>query len=120
MFRDLPFPRQTQTPVSKILKRVDTANTGSVMSISKHHKKVTHREYEVETNDGRTITKRRKTRIMFEDPSKHKKMNTSKARRTPKIVLSHQSLLTNSVKELWLLSESGGSKFLLILNKFMN
>ncbi|XP_065873386.1 synaptonemal complex protein 1-like isoform X2 [Euphorbia lathyris] len=66
MFRDLPFPRQAQTPVSKILKRVDTANTGSVMSISKHHKKVTHREYEVETNDGRTITKRRKTRIMFE------------------------------------------------------
>ncbi|XP_065848227.1 synaptonemal complex protein 2-like [Euphorbia lathyris] len=85
--KDLPFPRQTQTPVSKILKRVDNANTGSVMSISKHHKKVTHREYEVETNDGRTITKRRKTRIMFEDPSKHKKMNTPKAGRTPRTAL---------------------------------
>ncbi|WCJ44468.1 Myosin heavy chain-related protein [Euphorbia peplus] len=80
--KDLPFPRETQTPVSRILKKVDNANPGSVISIPKHHKKVTHREYEVETNDGRTITKRRKTRIMFEDPRKHK--NTPKAGRTPK------------------------------------
>ncbi|KAJ9166594.1 hypothetical protein P3X46_021320 [Hevea brasiliensis] len=77
---DLPFPGGTQTPVSKILKKVENANTGSVMSIPKHHKKVTHREYEVETANGRTITKRRKTKstVMFEDPRKHKKINTPK------------------------------------------
>ncbi|KAF2299690.1 hypothetical protein GH714_002460 [Hevea brasiliensis] len=77
---DLPFPGGTQTPVSKLLKKVENANTGSVMSIPKHHKKVTHREYEVETANGRTITKRRKTKstVMFEDRRKHKKINTPK------------------------------------------
>ncbi|XP_002513917.2 synaptonemal complex protein 2 isoform X1 [Ricinus communis] len=78
---DFSLPGETQTPVSKILKRVDNANTGSVMSIPKHHKKVTHREYEVETTNGRTVTKRRKTKstVMFEDPRKHKKKNTPKS-----------------------------------------
>ncbi|KAF3944041.1 hypothetical protein CMV_029457 [Castanea mollissima] len=79
--KESPLVGATQTPVSKLLKKVENVNTGSVMSIPKHHKKVTHHEYEVETSNGRTITKRRKTRstVMFEDPKKHKKMNTPKA-----------------------------------------
>ncbi|XWS15003.1 hypothetical protein CRYUN_Cryun35bG0057200 [Craigia yunnanensis] len=78
--KESPFPGVTQTPMSKLLKKVENTNTGSVMSISKHHKKVTHREYEVETTNGRTITKRRKTRstVLFEDPRKHKKVRTPK------------------------------------------
>ncbi|XVF39511.1 hypothetical protein PTKIN_Ptkin01aG0040500 [Pterospermum kingtungense] len=78
--KESPFPGGTQTPVSKLLKEVGNANTGSVMSIPKHHKKVTHHEYEVETTNGRTITKRRKTRstVLFEDPRKHKKVRTPK------------------------------------------
>ncbi|GKV09331.1 hypothetical protein SLEP1_g20849 [Rubroshorea leprosula] len=76
-----PFQGVTQRPVSKLLKKVQNAKTGSIMSTPKHHKKVTHHEYEVETTNGRTITKRRKTRstVMFEDPSKQKKMNAAKA-----------------------------------------
>ncbi|KDP41376.1 hypothetical protein JCGZ_15783 [Jatropha curcas] len=86
--KDLPFLEETQTPVSKILKRAENANTGSVRSIPKHHKKVTHHEYEVETTNGRTITKRKKTKstVMFEDPRKHKKMNTPRTR-TPRSVV---------------------------------
>ena len=37
--QDSPFLRATQTPVSKLLKKVENANTGSVLSIPKHHKK---------------------------------------------------------------------------------
>ncbi|WRX30895.1 hypothetical protein QQP08_023382, partial [Theobroma cacao] len=46
-----------------------------------NEEKVTHHEYEVETTNGRTITKRRKTRstVLFEDPRKHKKVRTPKA-----------------------------------------
>ncbi|KAK8692310.1 hypothetical protein V6N13_075778 [Hibiscus sabdariffa] len=79
--KESPFPGVTQTPVSKLLKKVENTNTGSVMSIPKHHKKVTHHEYEVETSNGRTITKRRKTRstVLFEDPRKQKKVRTPKA-----------------------------------------
>ncbi|GMI82848.1 hypothetical protein like AT1G22260 [Hibiscus trionum] len=79
--KESPIPGVTQTPVSKLLKRVENTNTGSVMSIPKHHKKVTHHEYEVETSNGRTITKRRKTRstVLFEDPRKQKKVRTPKA-----------------------------------------
>ncbi|XWS23885.1 hypothetical protein CRYUN_Cryun28dG0053900 [Craigia yunnanensis] len=84
--KESPFPGVTQTPVSKLLKKVENANTGSVMSIPKHHKAylmawhVTHSEYEVETTNGRTITKRRKMRstVLFEDPRKHKKVRTPK------------------------------------------
>ncbi|GAV63567.1 hypothetical protein CFOL_v3_07085, partial [Cephalotus follicularis] len=78
--KDSPFLEATQTPVSKMLKKVETANTGSVVNIPKHHKKVTHHKYEVETNNGRTITKRKKTKstVMFEDPRKHRK-NTPEA-----------------------------------------
>ncbi|GMI90952.1 hypothetical protein like AT1G22260 [Hibiscus trionum] len=79
--KESPFAGVTQTPVSKLLKKVENTNTGSVMSIPKHHKKVTHHEYEVETSNGRTITKRRKTRstVLFEDPRKPKKIRTPKA-----------------------------------------
>ncbi|KAL3733157.1 hypothetical protein ACJRO7_022648 [Eucalyptus globulus] len=82
-----PLPEATQTPVSTLLKKVENTNTGSVASIPKHSKKVTHREYEVETTNGRTITKRRKTRstVMFEDPRKHKRM-VSPRLSTPKDV----------------------------------
>ncbi|KAK8642786.1 hypothetical protein V6N13_012118 [Hibiscus sabdariffa] len=75
------FAGVTQTPVSKLFKKVENTNTGSIMSIPKHHKKVTHHEYEVETSNGRTITKRRKTRstVLFEDPRKQKKVRTPKA-----------------------------------------
>ncbi|KAG5544014.1 hypothetical protein RHGRI_016686 [Rhododendron griersonianum] len=73
--KDSPYLKATQTPVSTLLKKVEKVNTGSVMSIPKHSRKVTHREYEVETSNGRTITKRRKTKstVMFEDPTKRKK-----------------------------------------------
>ncbi|KAL5779697.1 hypothetical protein ACOSQ2_010434 [Xanthoceras sorbifolium] len=83
--KDSPLLGATQTPMSKLLQNV---NTGSVISIPKHHKKVTHHEYEVETSNGRTITKRRKTRstVMFEPPRKQKKMNTPKAK-TPRSVV---------------------------------
>lgn len=86
--KDSPLPGAAQTPVSKLLKKVENVNTGSVMSIPKHHKKVTHHEYEVETSNGRTITKRRKTKstVMFEDPKKHKKMSTPKVN-TPRTLV---------------------------------
>ncbi|KAI3685322.1 hypothetical protein L6452_34564 [Arctium lappa] len=76
---DLPYINVTQSPVSNMLKKAEKTKTGSVISIPKHSKKVTHHEYEVETSHGRTITKRRKTKstIMFQDPTKNK-------RRTPK------------------------------------
>ncbi|XP_057469246.1 synaptonemal complex protein 1-like isoform X2 [Actinidia eriantha] len=85
--KDSPYTKATQTPVSNLLKKVENVNTGSVVSIPKHSKKVTHREYEVETSNGRTITKRRKTKstVMFGDPRKHKR-GTPKAN-TPKDVL---------------------------------
>ncbi|XP_070670848.1 synaptonemal complex protein 1-like isoform X2 [Malus domestica] len=86
--KESPLLEVTQTPVSKLLKKVENINTGSVMSIPQNHKKVTHREYEVETSNGRTITKRRKTRstVMFEDPTKHKRTRTPKVA-TPTIVV---------------------------------
>ncbi|KAJ4839896.1 Synaptonemal complex protein 1 [Turnera subulata] len=86
--QDSPYLKEAQTPVTKILKKVENANTGTVMNIPKHHKKVTHHEYEVEMNNGRTVTKRRKSRstVMFEDPKKNKRMNTPRSR-TPKTVV---------------------------------
>ncbi|KAG6698958.1 hypothetical protein I3842_08G046100 [Carya illinoinensis] len=77
-----------QTPVSKLLKKVENVNTGSVMSIPPHHKKVTHHEYEVETSNGRTITKRRKTRstVMFEDRRKQRKISAPKVN-TPRSIV---------------------------------
>ncbi|XP_050207576.1 synaptonemal complex protein 2-like [Mercurialis annua] len=78
---DLPLLGQTQTPVSKIMKRAENINTGSPRSLPKHHKKVTRREYEVETTNGRTVTKHKKTKstVMFDEPRKRKKMNTPKS-----------------------------------------
>ncbi|CAL9216019.1 unnamed protein product [Arabidopsis halleri] len=60
---DSRFVKAKETPVSKILKKAQNVNTGSVMSIPspKYHSKVTHRDYEVEMSNGR-IPKRRKTR----------------------------------------------------------
>lgn len=85
---DSPFPGATQTPVSNLLKKVENVNPGSAISVPKHSKKVTHHEYEVETTNGRTITKRRKTKstVMFGDPRKHKKANTPKAH-TPRAIV---------------------------------
>nr|XP_043610816.1 synaptonemal complex protein 1-like isoform X2 [Erigeron canadensis] len=75
--KDMPYINATQPPVKNLSKK--TEKVGAVISIPKHSKKVTHREYEVETSHG-TITKRRKTKstIMFQDPNKNK-------RRTPKV-----------------------------------
>ncbi|XP_034675852.1 synaptonemal complex protein 1-like isoform X1 [Vitis riparia] len=86
--KDSPFPGAIQTPVSNLLKKVENVNPGSAISVPKHSKKVTHHEYEVETTNGRTITKRRKTKstVMFGDPRKHKKANTPKAH-TPRTIV---------------------------------
>lgn len=83
--KDSTYLKATQTtPVSNLLKKVDTANAGSVMNIPKHSRKVTHREVEVETSNGHTVTKRRKTKstVMFAEPRKQK-INTPKVN-TPK------------------------------------
>ncbi|RVW65500.1 Synaptonemal complex protein 1 [Vitis vinifera] len=82
---DSPFPGATQTPVSNLLKKVENVNPGSAISVPNI---VTHHEYEVETTNGRTITKRRKTKstVMFGDPRKHKKANTPKAH-TPRAIV---------------------------------
>ncbi|KAH9690744.1 Synaptonemal complex protein 1 [Citrus sinensis] len=56
--KDPPFLNEAQTPVSQLLKKVENVNTGSMISIPKHHKK---------------------------DPGKRKKMNTTQAK-TPRSV----------------------------------
>ncbi|KAK4391128.1 Synaptonemal complex protein 1 [Sesamum angolense] len=60
--QDSPYLKATETPVSNLLKKVENVNT-----LPKHSRKVTHHEYEIETSNGRTITKRRKTKstVMF-------------------------------------------------------
>ncbi|GFQ02438.1 synaptonemal complex protein 1 [Phtheirospermum japonicum] len=60
--KDSPCLKATQTPVSNLLKTVENPN-----NLPKHSRKVTHHEYEIETSNGRTITKRRKTKstVMF-------------------------------------------------------
>ncbi|XP_030542715.1 synaptonemal complex protein 1-like isoform X2 [Rhodamnia argentea] len=100
--QDSPLPKATQTPVSKLLKKVENTNTGSVASIPKHSKKVTHREYEVETTNGRTITKRRKTKstVMFEDPRKHKRM-VSPRLGTPKDVKGVHPPCSSNIGDLF-------------------
>ncbi|PIN12991.1 hypothetical protein CDL12_14392 [Handroanthus impetiginosus] len=86
--KDSPYLNATETPVSNLLKNVENVNTGSVMSLPKHSRKVTHHEYEIETSNGRTITKRKKTKstVMFGEPRKHRKRDTPKAK-TPKNVI---------------------------------
>ncbi|KAK6940157.1 hypothetical protein RJ641_029688 [Dillenia turbinata] len=78
--QESPILTATQTPVTNLLKTVEKANSGSRMAIPKHSRKVTHHEYEVETSNGKTITKRRKTKstVMFGNPKKHLKLNTPK------------------------------------------
>ncbi|CAH8356137.1 unnamed protein product [Eruca vesicaria subsp. sativa] len=82
--QDSPFVKAAETPVTKMLKKVETANTRSLMSSQKHHSKVARREYEVEKNDGRN-TKRRKTgaTVMFEEPRRRSTRITPKAK-TPR------------------------------------
>ncbi|CAA2955739.1 Hypothetical predicted protein [Olea europaea subsp. europaea] len=77
--KDSPHQIASQTPVSNLLKKVEKVNGGS---LPQHSRKVTHHEYEVETSNGRTVTKRRKTKstVMFEDPRKHRKRETPKAK----------------------------------------
>lgn len=41
-YQDSPINTATQTPVSQLLKKVDNIKTGSVLSIPKHHKKVSN------------------------------------------------------------------------------
>ncbi|KAL6515577.1 hypothetical protein OROHE_018611 [Orobanche hederae] len=80
--KESPYLKATQTPVSNLLKKVENPN-----NLPKHSRKVTHHEYEIETSNGRTITKRRKTKstVMFGEPRKHRKRETPKAK-TPKQV----------------------------------
>ncbi|XP_042049625.1 synaptonemal complex protein 1-like isoform X3 [Salvia splendens] len=75
--------KATQTPVSNMLKKAENVN-----NLPKHSRKVTHHEYEIETSNGRTITKRRKTKstVMFGDPRKQRKKDTPTAK-TPKNVI---------------------------------
>ncbi|KFK34376.1 hypothetical protein AALP_AA5G137200 [Arabis alpina] len=84
--QDSPFVKTTETPVTKMLKKVEKVNTRSLMSSPKHHSKVTRREYEVETNTGRA-TKRRKTKstVMFEEPQRRCSRVTPKAK-TPRSI----------------------------------
>lgn len=86
---DAPYyPRESQTPVTNLLKEVEKGKTGSAMNIPKHSRKVTHHEYEVETANGRTITKRKtKSTVLFADPRKHKKRQTPKEN-TPSAMLN--------------------------------
>ncbi|RDX77797.1 Synaptonemal complex protein 1, partial [Mucuna pruriens] len=80
-----PYFEATQTPVPKLLKKVENVKTGSAMNIPKHHRKVTRHEYEVETSNGRTITKKRKTRST--DP-RNRKINTPKVNTPGSVVKS--------------------------------
>ncbi|KAI3985691.1 hypothetical protein MKX01_030605 [Papaver californicum] len=64
--------RLTPTPVTSTLKLVGKENAGNLMSIPKHGRKVTRREYEVETTDGGITKRKTKSTVMFEDPTKHK------------------------------------------------
>nr|QNU10193.1 ZYP1B [Arabidopsis halleri] len=91
---DSPYVKAKVTTVSNILKKAKNVNTGSVMSIPnpKHHSKVTHREYDVETNNGR-IPKRRKTRntTMFEEPQRRSTRLTPKLM-TPKSIAKETAM----------------------------
>ncbi|XP_042476952.1 synaptonemal complex protein 1-like isoform X2 [Macadamia integrifolia] len=85
--KDSTLLRSKQTPESNVLKKVDKVNAGSIMAIPKHGKKVTHHEYEVETSNGRTITKRRKTSTVMFGVCTHSHKNNHKQNKmtnTPK------------------------------------
>ncbi|VYS46878.1 unnamed protein product [Arabidopsis thaliana] len=78
-----PFVKAKVTSVSNILKEATNP---------KHHSKVTHREYEVETNNGR-IPKRRKTRqtTMFQEPQRRSTRLTPKLM-TPTIIAKETAM----------------------------
>ncbi|CAJ2663384.1 unnamed protein product [Trifolium pratense] len=83
-----PYFEETEAPVPKLLKKVENVvKAGNSGGIPKHHRKVIRHEYEVETGNGRTITKKRKTRstVLFEDPRK-RKIKTPKTN-TPRTVV---------------------------------
>lgn len=68
----MKFSGYMQTPIANLLKKVDDKKT-----VPKH-RKVTRHEYEVETSNGQTIMKRRKTKstVMFGNPNSHKIVST--------------------------------------------
>ncbi|GAU38831.1 hypothetical protein TSUD_356820 [Trifolium subterraneum] len=100
-----PYLEETEAPVPKLLKNMENVKAGNAGGIPKHHRKVTRHEYEVETSNGRTITKKRKTRstVLFEacicfslnainpidDPRKQKikTPKTNTPRNTPRTVV---------------------------------
>ncbi|KAG2254726.1 hypothetical protein Bca52824_084862 [Brassica carinata] len=85
--QDSPFVKEAETPVPKMLRKVENTNTRSIMSSQKQHSKVTRREHEAEAKDGRT-TKRRKTKgtFMFEEPQRRTTRFTPRAKTTPRSI----------------------------------
>ncbi|XP_038983275.1 synaptonemal complex protein ZEP1-like isoform X2 [Phoenix dactylifera] len=81
-----------RTPIANILKKVEKGGPGN---IPKHSKKVTRHEYEVETSNGRTITKRRKTKstVMFGEPNSQKAVH-SKTPNASKDIMKIRKFLT--------------------------
>ncbi|CDP08541.1 unnamed protein product [Coffea canephora] len=63
---DSPYLTATQTLASNLLRKVEKGNTGSVISLPKHSRKVTHHEYELETPKAvtpRAVTKGTKGQV---------------------------------------------------------
>ncbi|XP_077224865.1 synaptonemal complex protein ZEP1-like isoform X2 [Tasmannia lanceolata] len=79
--------------VSSIKMRDSDGRKGDQLALVKplSQGKVTRHEYEVETSNGRTITKRRKTKstVMFGDPTTHKRLN-AKNTKTSKDVMKQK------------------------------
>ncbi|KAK1313685.1 Synaptonemal complex protein 2 [Acorus calamus] len=104
--KDAKFREVMSTPVTSLLKKVEKGNPGSVLSIPKHRKKVTRHEYEVETSNGRTITKRSRTKstVLFGDPATHKMANGRTPKATPKagrdVTRETLKLVTYSTQQL--------------------
>ncbi|ERN14620.1 synaptonemal complex protein ZEP1 isoform X1 [Amborella trichopoda] len=89
------FMGSMRTPVLSLSQKVEKGKGENIRNIPKH-RKVTRHEYEVETTNGRTITKRKKTKstVMFADPSTHKKMKM----RTPNTE-KHSMTLRKGIKD---------------------
>ncbi|KAL9268316.1 Synaptonemal complex protein 1-like protein [Drosera capensis] len=83
--KESPYLAAVQSPMSALLKQVEKPNPREGMDIPKHSRKVTHHEYEVETTNEGTVTKRRKTKstVMFGEPRRQRRTATPKAY-TPK------------------------------------
>ncbi|WOL19922.1 synaptonemal complex protein ZEP1-like isoform X1 [Canna indica] len=73
--KDLNLSGIMRTPMASIMKKVQK---GGPRDIPKQKRKVTRHEYEIETSNGRTITKRRKTQstVMFGEPNSQKILHT--------------------------------------------